>query len=655
MADFSRRGFLSGAAAALGAVAAAPSLAKALTTAAAAPAVGRALRERVELLAEPFPLAQVRLHDSAFLSAAKVNDAYLQSLPAESLAHMFRLTAGLPSSAQPLSGWEAPQCQLRGHFAGGHYLSSCGQRYSMLGEEAVKQQGEALVAELATCQKQHGNGYVSAFPEKLFDLLESDKPVWAPFYTIHKIMAGNLDMYTHCGSQQALEVAAGLGDWTGHWIKDMGEPQLQRILQTEFGGMEESLYNLAALTGERKYEATARRFEKKVFFDPLAAHRDDLKGLHANTHIPQVIGAARRYELSGEPRYHEIAHYFWHEITGERCYAPGGTGYGEHWYADAGQLGKTLSRYNMECCCGYNMLKLTRHLYTWTADPRYFDYYERTLWNSRLGTQHPGDGGKMYYFPLQTGWWKYFSSPRSSFWCCDGTGAEEFSKFANSIYFRKDNTLFVNLFIPSELRWPEKGLTLTQKTTLPDGDTTTLKVQTERPVKLALNLRIPAWTAAGGSVSINGRRLEAFAAPGSYLTVENTWHAGDTITLKLPMTLRAEPLRGDRSQQAATYGPLVLAARLGRDGLTRAMQYDAAHAPSGPYGGTELAATSGHRAGKTAIQLAHGEDAESATWVRNTSNLQFETVGQSTAMELIPLHNVLDERYGVYWQVRRGS
>lgn len=652
MLDFSRRGFLAGVIAAAGTAAAAPSLVHALTVPGSTPE-HPALRNRIELLAEPFSLADVRLLDSPFLRAAKVNDEYLQSLPTASLAHMFRLTAGLPSSAEPLSGWEAPTCQLRGHFAGGHYLSSCALRYSMLGDEKVKQQGEALVAELAACQKQHGNGYVSAFPEHLFDLLEGDKPVWAPFYTIHKIMAGTLDMYTHCGSRQALEVAAGLGDWAGHWVKDMGEPQLQRILQTEFGGMEESLYNLAALTGERRYEYTAQRFEKKIFFDPLAAHRDELKGLHANTHIPQVIGAARRYELTGEPRYHEIAHYFWHEVTGERTYAPGGTGYGEHWYADAGQLGKTLDRYTMECCCGYNMLKLTRHLFTWSADPRYFDYYERTLWNSRLGTQHPGDGGKMYYFPLQTGWWKYFSSPLSSFWCCDGTGAEEFSKFANSIYFRNDETLFVNLFLPSELRWPEKGLRITQQTRLPEEDTTTLQFHAARPVKLALNLRIPAWTAPGGSVTVNGRRLEAFAGPGSYLTLERTWNDGDTVTLTLPMTLRAEALKGDRSQQAAVYGPLVLAANLGRDGLTRTQQYDQTHPPTGPYGGTEVASTQGKRQGSTDIQLARSEDPEAATWLRKTSGLHFETVGQASPAELIPLHEILGERYGVYWKIQR--
>ncbi|MGH9477279.1 MAG: beta-L-arabinofuranosidase domain-containing protein [Terriglobales bacterium] len=651
---FSRRNFLGAVAGGVGA-AACLRPAQALALAAARPAAAPQLADRIELLAEPFPLAQVRLLHSPFADAFAANDAYLRSLPTASLAHSFRLTAGLASSAQAFSGWEAPQCQLRGHFTGGHYLSACALRYAQAGDDAVREQGEAMIAELAACQKQLGSGYVSAFPETLFDHLEADQPVWAPFYTLHKILAGCLDMHAHCGSAAALEVAAGLGDWTGHWIKDMGDDQLQRILQTEFGGMEESLWNLAAATGERRYAASARRFEKQVFFDPLAAHRDQLKGLHANTHIPQVIGAARRYELTGEPRDREIAHYFWHQVVRERSYAPGGTSNGEHWDTDPGQLARALSRYSMECCCGYNMLKLTRHLYTWTADPRYFDYYERTLWNSRLGTQHAPDGGKMYYFPTATGWWKYFSSPRDSFWCCDGTGAEEFSKFGNSIYFHHGASLFVNLYLPSELHWPELGLALTQQTRLPEEDEVRFSLRATRPVRLTLQLRIPAWTAPGGTVSVNGRTLETFASPGSYVSIERSWSDADTIVLRLPMQPAAEPLRGDTSQWAATYGPLVLAARLSSDGLPRVARFDTnpgdAH---DPYGGTKVEAPQGQRDGATPLRLARGADPAAVQWLAKDSGLRFHTVGQASPTELMPLHQIQDERYGIYWKLAAG-
>lgn len=622
--------------------------------AACLPATGQIMRPSpIELRAEPFPLTQVRLLSGPMQTAAAVNDAYLQSLPIESLAHMFRVTAGLPSSAAPLGGWEAPSCELRGHFAGGHYLSSCALRYAATGDARVRQQGEAVVGELAACQKALGSGYLSAFPESVFDKLESDKPAWAPFYTLHKIMAGALDMHTLCGSAQGLAVAAGLGDWIGHWVKDLGDDQLQRILQAEFGGLAESLWNLSAMTGERKYAYTARRFEKRSFLTPLAAHRDALKGLHVNTHIPQVIAAGRAYELTGDPRYREITQYFWREVVQERSYAPGGTSNGEHWDSDPGQLGHSLSRYTQECCCGYNMLKLTRQLYTWSADPRYFDYYERTLWNSRLGTQHPGNGGKMYYLPLQTGWWKYFSSPLHSFWCCDGTGAEEFSKFGDSIYFHHGGALYVNLFIPSTLGWPEQGLKLTQQTRFPASPDISLTLELEQPRRMAVNLRIPGWTAPGGRVSVNGRTLEAFAAPGSYLILDQIWRSGDRIDLHLPMALRSEALAGDAGQIAACYGPLVLAADLGTNELTPAMQYDANRGDTGPYGGTEVAATQGHAQGATTLQRA--DRAGGADWLAPDGELRFHTVGQANETALLPLHQILPQRYGVYWRVTSRS
>ncbi|MGH9471703.1 MAG: glycoside hydrolase family 127 protein, partial [Terriglobales bacterium] len=618
----------------------------------AAPA-RRGMRERISVLAEPFPLAQVRLLESPFSAPAATNNAYLQSLGPERLLHMFRLTAGLASTAEPLGGWEAPDCELRGHFTG-HFLSSAGLRYAATGDAAAKAHGDEIVAGLAACQKANRNGYISAFPESFFDRLANDKQVWAPFYTLHKIMAGCLDMHTHAGNAQALEVASGMSDWVGHWLKGMGDDQLQRILRTEFGGMSESLWNLAAITGDYNAAASARRFEKTTFLDPLAAHRDALQGLHVNTHIPQVIAAARRYELTGDPRYHGIADYFWHEVVGERSYVSGGTSNGEYWDTAPGQLGKALSRYTQECCCGYNMLKLTRHLYTWTADPRYFDYYERTLWNSRLGTEHLGDGGKMYYFPLQTGWWKYLSSPTNSFWCCDGTGAEEFSKFANSIYFHSGSSLFVNLFIASELRWPQHGLSLRQQTRFPDEPSTRIEITASQPVRLAIHLRIPSWTAAGASASVNGRRLEAFASPGSYLVIEREWRGGDTIDLALPMALYAEALKGDANQQAVLYGPLALAARIEGAALTRTQQFDV---DSGP---TQLAARVPRGTSPAPLRAPRPTPAgrfgggrafapaEPAAWIEKGQGLSFHTRG-AEAIELAPLYQVMGERYGVYW------
>ena len=647
----SRREFVSGALASA-AVLSMPKIASTAPVAAAPPLPnppqrGRMGQNRAPMLLEPFPLDQIRLLDGPFLEAAGTNQDYLNSLPEDRLVHNFRVTAGLPSSAEPLGGWEDPKCELRGHFTG-HFLSAAALTYAATGDEAVKAKGDAIVAHLAQCQQKLSNGYLSAFPDDFFDRLRDGKGVWAPFYTLHKIMAGNLDMYTYCHNQQALEVAEGMARWIGHWTTGISDAHMQRILQTEYGGMNEVLFNLSAVTGNGGYFFTGMRFEKPAFFDPLAGHRDELKGLHVNTHIPEVIGAARRYELTAEPYYHEVASYFWDEVVGERSYATGGTSNGERWLSDPGDLSTQLSVSSEECCCGYNMLKLTSHLHQWTADPRYMDYYERTLFNSRLGTQHPQNGLKMYYLPLQSGYWKFFNSRFNSFWCCTGTGAEEFSKFGDSIYFHNDHDVFVNLFIASEVRWPEKGLTIRQETRFPDQEGTSLSIKAAAPVAGGINVRIPAWAVDGGSVSLNGQPLSAFSSPGSYLKIDRTWADGDKLELKLPMRLHTEPLPGDPTQQAVLYGPMVLAGRLGQDGLTEQMQYDVDH------GETDLAPEGAPR-GTMAIDVKSLADIRSAAWIEPVAgeSLTFRTVGSSNATTLVPLSRIFGERYGVYWKVSR--
>ncbi|HUJ31041.1 MAG TPA: beta-L-arabinofuranosidase domain-containing protein [Candidatus Acidoferrum sp.] len=609
----------------------------------------RGPREEVSLAAVPFPLEQVRLLDGPFLEAARVNQKYLEGLSVDRLVHNFKVTAGLPSSAEPLGGWESPKVELRGHFTG-HFLSATALMYASTGDESIKAKGDAIVAELAKCQQKMNNGYLSAFPEEFFDRLMEGKPVWAPFYTLHKIMAGNLDMYTYCHNEQALAVAEGMAGWIGHWCNGISDDHMQRILKTEYGGTNEVLFNLAAATGRYQYFGIARRFEQPSFLDPLAGHRDELKGLHVNTHIPKVIGAARRYELTGDPYYHEVAKYFWDEVTSERAYATGGTSNGEGWNSDPGNLKGELSLWSEECCCGYNMLKLTRHLYQWTADPRYFDYYERTLFNSRLGTQDP-NGMKMYYLPLQTGFWKFFNSEYNSFWCCTGTGAEEFSKFGDSIYFHDEDGAYVNLFIASEVRWPEKGITLRQETSFPEQDGTTITVKAKEPIATTIAVRIPSWVAAGGAASVNGKALDAFASPGSYLKIHRTWADGDKLEVKLPMKLHAEPLLGDPTEQAAMYGPIVLAGRLGTNGLTKEMQYDA------DQGNTELAPPRAKPEGSSDISVKSPEELESMAWLEPVKGqpLTFQTVGQKDTTTLIPLHRIYGERYATYWKVDTGS
>ncbi|HUN89683.1 MAG TPA: beta-L-arabinofuranosidase domain-containing protein, partial [Terriglobales bacterium] len=433
-------------------------------------------REVVALLPVPFPMENVRLSPGPFSAAAEANGRYLKTLPPDRLLHTFRLNAGLPSSAEPLGDWEKPDCELRGHFVGGHYLSACALAFASSGDEELKHNGDVMVAELAKCQAQFKNGYLSAFPQDFFDRLRDGVNVWAPFYTYHKIMAGHLDMYQLAGNQQALETAQNMAKWVRSWSDPLSDAQMQRVLLVEYGGMGEVLANLYAVTGNRQYLDLAQRFNKKWFFDPLAAHRDELKGLHVNTHIPQVIAAARLYELTGDKKYWNIATYFWDEVTSERCYCTGGTSNFELWRSDPGVLSTQISSQTTEDCCAYNMMKLTRHLFSWSPQPQYMDYYERVLFNHRMGTIDPQTGTTVYYLPLGNGYSKIYAKPFDSFWCCNGTGAEEFAKLADTIYFHDDHSIFVNLYVASELNWPQKSIRVTQQTSFPEEQGTTLLI-----------------------------------------------------------------------------------------------------------------------------------------------------------------------------------
>ncbi|HTZ83779.1 MAG TPA: glycoside hydrolase family 127 protein [Candidatus Acidoferrales bacterium] len=593
-------------------------------------------REKVSWKVIPFPMTQVRLGDGPFKQAMEADRRYLLSLPPDRLLHTFRITAGLPSSAQPLGGWEAPDCELRGHYAGGHYLSAAALMYASCGDEDLKRNASLVVAELGKCQAAMKSGYLSAFPVEFFDRLREREQVWAPFYTIHKIMAGLLEMYVHCGNEQALEIAQKMAGWVDLYTEALSYEHRQRVLGTEYGGMGETLCNLYAITGKQDYLQIAHRFDKKQFFDPLAAHRDELKGLHVNTHIPQVIAAARCYELTGETRYRDIAEYFWHEVVSERSYCTGGTSNRESWNTDPGKLSTELGPDTTECCCAYNMMKLTRHLFGWSADARLMDYYERTLFNHRLGTINPEDGTMMYYLPLASGYWKTFGKPLDAFWCCTGTGSEEYAKLGDTIYFHDDDSLYVNLYIDSQLEWREKGLRFKQETRFPEEKGTNLTIAANHPVQLTINLRVPYW-AGGGNVKINGEPLPAFSSPGSYLTLNRTWKTGDKIELSLPMTLHIDPMPDDPTIQAVMYGPLVLAGRF--EPVTKEMSF----VGYGPKSGKEIT-----------VPDIVADAAHPTAWIEPDPReaLTFRAAGQAQTFPMIPLNKIIHEHYAVYWKVK---
>ena len=455
-------------------------------------------------------------------------------------------------------------------------------------------------------------------------------------------MAGLLDMYVHTGNEQALQVAEGVAGWVRGYFEGISDEQRGLMLRTEYGGMNEVLANLYGVTGKAQYLDTARLFEQPGFLDPLAGHRDELKGLHANTHVPKVIGAARMYELTGEARYRQIAEYFLEEVLTERSYAIGNTSNGEFWRTNAGDLTGTLGYSDAECCVAYNLMKLERHLFAWTGDARWMDAYERSLFNCRLGTQN-ADGLKQYFFPLAAGYWRRYNSAEDSFWCCTGTGAEEFAKFNDSIYFHDGEGIYVNQFIASELSWTEKKFGLRQETVFPKEQRTTLVVKAETPQRRTIHIRVPEWVENGGSVRVNGKELEGFADGGGYLTVTREWRDGDRVEVRLPMGLWAWPLPGDGTMQAAMYGPLVLATEMG----------------AGPVG--EPLRIGGYEPAPAAKELPPAEEAPRVMtggemdWleIASASDLRFRTVGQKAPQSARALYSVTDQKYAVYWKTEK--
>jgi hypothetical protein len=612
---------------------------------AVAQALSHAGSEHLSGKLEPFPLASIRLGPGIFKEQEEINARYLDSLAVDRLLHSFRITAGLSSSATPYKGWEDPACELRGHFAGGHFLSAVALASAASGNATLKSRGDELVAGLAACQKKIGTGYLSAYPTELFEHLAQGKPVWAPFYTYHKIMAGLLDMYLLAGNTDALQIAEGMGQWAQEYFVGIGISidQRMRMLRTEYGGMNEVLVNLAAVTKKERYLDAAHLFEQPGFLDPLAERRDELQGLHANTHVPKIIGAARMYEATGDRRYREIAEYFLAEVLAVRNYAIGNTSLDEHWKTPPGQLKGTLAWTNAECCVAYNLMKLERLVFGWTADARWMDAYERSLFNCRLGTQN-SQGLKQYFFPLAAGYWRTYNSPEESFWCCTGTGVEEFAKFTDTVFFRRGSDVYVNQFIAATLDWKDEGLVIEQVTQFPREQATTLKIKSTRSMPRTIHIRIPAWATQDAAVTVNGLALEAMADPGSYLALRRTWQNGDTIVISLPMQLHQEPLLGDGSATAALYGPLVLAADLGAAPTDEA--YRIIH--SGDTVPKNLPAAS------PLPNSGADSGAKTDQWIQLESkqDLRFTTAGESGKYQLMPMYQIGDQRYSVYWQMQ---
>jgi hypothetical protein len=605
----------------------------------------------ISFVAVPFDLTNVTLLPSQFQTNMLLDKAYLLSLDPDRLLYSFRANVGLSTSnAAPYGGWENPSDTLcLGHFVG-HYLSACSMMYASTGDPQLKARTDYLVGELAKCQAASpaagfNTGYLAAFPESYIDDLineTQDSYFSVPWYTLHKGMAGLLDVYQHTGNGQALTVLTNMANWVQFRLDQLTSSQIQAMLNyREYGGMNEVLANLSAVTGNTNYLRIAADFDKQSLFTPLSEDEDVLDGLHDNTQIPEIIGAAREYELTGSGTYQDIANFFWNRVADYRSYVIGGSGDAEFFFP-TNDFPFHVDAETCETCCTYNILKLTRHLFEWSPSAATMDFYERALYNQILGSE-TAPGSMTYFVSLESGSFKTYSTTNNSFWCCDGTGVENHSKYGDTIYFHGTNSLYLNLFIPSQLNWPDKGLTVVQNTAFPQSDTTTLTFQCTNGLPLTLNIRYPSWAQSGMLLSINGVSQPVTNSPGSYVNVTRNWQNNDQVQIQLPMTLRAEVLQDTTNTAALFYGPILLAGALGTNGM-----------PASDYAAGQLDLVG------TAIPtvLAPQVIGDIPTLLSNTlpvpgQPLTFQTTGisQPRNINLIPFYQVQHQRYAVYWNV----
>ena len=585
----SRRAFLAAVGAAAGAAAvgsAAAGDALQLTPPARVPMTTGYAPDGTAGVTAAFPVSQVRLLSGPFRENQRRNTSYLLFVDPDRLLRSFRLNYGLTSTARPCGGWEAPHIDIRGHNTG-HLMSALALTWANTGDRAALDKGRYVVRQLAALQGRaaaagFSPGYLSAFPESYFDRLEAGNPPWSPYYMIHKYLAGFIDQYQLAGDEVAIEAAISLGDWVDWRTGRLTYDHMQRVLETEYGGLPEALTNLYTITGQQRYLLAAERFYHARVLDPMARGQDKLDGLHANTTVPKVISCLRLWEETGTDLYHRVAVNFWRMVARDHTYAVGGASNYEHFHRP-GAIAGQLSNYTCENCVSYNMLKLTRLLHFHQQDRTdLVDYYERALFNQMLGEQDPDSalGFNIYYTGLSPGAFKqqpmnYFprgnpdvyATDYNTFTCDNATGMETQAKFADTIYSRDERGIFVNLFVPSELTCADRAVTLRQTTRFPDEPSTRIEI-TAGLALMAIRVRVPAWTASAPVARLNGQPIPVTARAGGWLAVDRLWQRGDVLEVTLPMRLTLEPAPDDRTVQSAAYGPVVLSGAYGRDNRT---------------------------------------------------------------------------------------
>ncbi len=603
-----------------------------------------------------FPLRDIRLLESPFSDAVKINRQYLLAHDPDRLLAPFRREAGLEPKARPYGNWESSG--LDGHTAG-HYLSALSLMMASRADpnREFHRRLDYMIDELADVQKANGNGYIGGIPgskdywknvaEGHVELMRNK---WAPWYNLHKMFAGLRDAYLEGGNEKARDLLVGFGDWCEQVTSGLTDAQMQQMLGTEYDGMNEVLADIYAITGNKKYIELAKRFNHRAVFEPLENHQDRLTGLHANTQIPKIIGMECIAALVHDETLHTGAEFFWETVTQNRSVAFGGNSVSEH-FNDPKDFGRMIGhREGPETCNTYNMLRLTELLFKAEPKAAYADYYERALYNHILASINPKQPGYVYFTPIRPDHYRVYSQPEQAFWCCVGTGMENPGKYGEFIYARARNGVYVNLFIPSELSVPDDGMVLRQETTFPDEERTQLNLQLKKPTTFTLNIRHPAWIDAGDfAVKINGRSVAVESTPSSYASIRREWKNGDTVDVELPMHTRVEHLPDGSDWVAILYGPIVLAKPDGTDNMNGLFANEGrmAHVAHGPMIPLDKI---------PALLTTEEELIKHVVPEPSAGQLHFRIMdviepAESKGLPLIPFFRLHERRYQMYWQL----
>ncbi|NEU70175.1 glycosyl hydrolase [Spirosoma agri] len=592
---------------------------------------------------QPFSLQEVKLTGGPFKNAQDVDLKYILALNPDKLLAPYLIDAGLPLKAPRYGNWESSG--LDGHI-GGHYLSALAMMYASTGNAELKKRLDYMVDQLARCQAKNGNGYVGGIPQgKVFwdrihkgDIDGSSfglNNTWVPLYNIHKLFAGLRDAYDYAGNKQAKQVLVGLGDWFVELIKPLSDEQIQQVLRTEHGGINETFADLYILTKDKKYLETAQRISHWAILNPLIDKQDKLTGLHANTQIPKVIGFEKIATLTGKTDWSEAAQYFWQNVSQTRSVAFGGNSVREHFNPTTDFSQVIQSNQGPETCNSFNMLRLSKALFLDKNDVSYLDFYERSLYNHILSSQHPEKGGFVYFTPIRPNHYRVYSQPETSMWCCVGSGLENHTKYGELIYSHSDNDLFVNLFIPSTVNWTAKQMKLTQRTEFPYQNESELVVEIAKPQAFSVQIRYPKW-AENFDVLVNGKAQSVTGKPASYVAIHRTWKRGDKITVRFKTSTQLEYLPDGSNWAAFVNGPIVLAAKTSTEDIAGLFADDSRM-------GHE---TKGKLYPITNAYALVGDPATYLSGLKPVDKLRFSL----DSLTLQPFYEVHDARYQMYFQ-----